>query len=113
VQLGYRSTVQQLKFPLDVAEHKPTVTVTGPVVVPAGTVTVICPLLSTVKLVAAVPLNDTPVAPVKSAPLITTVLPTNPVDGVKLLIETFVTVKFNTYVSQPETEVYDPLAVYD
>src|SRR5581483_330590 len=45
------------------------VTVTGPVVAPLGTVAEIDVLLVTLK-VAAVPLKDTPVAPVKPCPRI-------------------------------------------
>jgi hypothetical protein len=40
----------------------------------------------TVKVVAAVPLHDTAVAPVKFVPLIVTLVPIGPLDGVKLVI---------------------------
>src|SRR5215467_14946728 len=61
------------------------VTVMGPVVAPAGTVVVIVPEESTVK-VAATPLNETAVAPVK--PVIVTPVPTGPkigANGLKLI----------------------------
>src|SRR5439155_9158548 len=56
------------------------VTVTSPVVAPAGTVVVIWPSFTTVK-VAAVPLNLTPVVPVKNWPVIVTGVPTVPAVG--------------------------------
>ena len=60
------------------------VTLMGPVVAPAGTVTVICVDEFKVKLDADTPLNFTEVAPVKFVPVIMTLFPT-PVDvGVKL-----------------------------
>jgi hypothetical protein len=61
------------------------VTVMGPVVAPAGTVVVIVPEGSTVN-VAATPLNETAVAPVK--PVIVTPVPTGPKigeNGLKLI----------------------------
>jgi hypothetical protein len=61
------------------------VTVRGPVVAPAGTDVVIVPAESTVK-VAATPLNETAVAPVK--PVIVTLVPTGPkigANGLKLI----------------------------
>jgi len=61
------------------------VTVMGPVVAPAGTVVVIVPEGSTVK-VATTPLNETAVAPVK--PVIVTPVPTGPkigANGLKLI----------------------------
>ncbi|MDQ6801167.1 MAG: hypothetical protein M3041_10050, partial [Acidobacteriota bacterium] len=45
------------------------VTVTGPVVAPAGTFAPICVSLYTVKVVAATPLNLTELVPMKFAPL--------------------------------------------
>lgn len=63
------------------------VTVMGPVVAPAGTVVVIVPEGLTVK-VAATPLNETPVAPVKVVPIIVTAAPTGPKvgeNGLKLM----------------------------
>src|SRR5262245_60555063 len=56
------------------------VTVIGPLVAPAGTIAVICPAESTVKL-AGLPLNFTAVAPVKLVPLITTGMPTPLLSG--------------------------------
>jgi hypothetical protein len=61
------------------------VTLSGPVVAPAGTVAWIAVLDVTVK-VAAVPLNRTAEAPVKFVPLIVTLAPVGPLVGVKLAI---------------------------
>ncbi len=58
------------------------VTEIGPLVAPLGTVASISPSLATLKE-AAVPLNLTAVAPVKFVPVITTDVPTAPLDGVK------------------------------
>jgi hypothetical protein len=52
------------------------VTVMGPLVAPVGTVAVICVPELTVNDDAAVPLNATPVAPVKPVPVIVTDVPT-------------------------------------
>ena len=63
------------------------VTVMGPVVAPAGTVVVIVPEASTVK-VDGTPLNETAVAPMKVVPVIVTPVPTGPkvgVNGLKLI----------------------------
>ena len=60
-------------------------TFTAPLVAPAGTVAVICVSLTTVKLVAAVPLKLTAVAPVKPVPVMATVAPTAPLSGLMLL----------------------------
>ena len=61
------------------------VTLSGPVVAPAGTVAWIAVAEVTVN-VAAVPLNVTAVAPVKFVPLIVTLAPAGPLVGVKLVI---------------------------
>src|SRR5213594_2144150 len=61
------------------------VTRSGPVVAPVGTVAWIVVAEVTVKL-ALTPLNITAVAPVKSVPLIVTLVPTGPLVGVKLVI---------------------------
>jgi len=58
------------------------VTLRGPVVAPAGTVAWMAESETTVKL-ALVPLNATPVAPVKPDPLIVTLVPTGPLAGAK------------------------------
>lgn len=58
------------------------VTVMGPVVAPKGTVVVTVPELLTVN-VAALPLNETAVAPVKFVPVIVTAVPTAPITGAK------------------------------
>lgn len=52
-----------------------------PVVAPVGTVAVILVEESTVNFAADVPLNFTPVAPVKFVPLIVTEVPTGPLVG--------------------------------
>src|SRR5262252_5520297 len=54
----------------------------GPVVAPAGTVVVTVPELLTVN-VAAVPPNETAVAPVKFVPVIVTPVPARPKVGAK------------------------------
>ena len=59
------------------------VTEMGPVLAPVGTVTAICVAESTVKLVAATPLNFTAVAPVKKSPLTVTEPPTRALVGEK------------------------------
>src|SRR2546428_13849850 len=61
------------------------VTLSGPVVAPAGTVAWIAVAEVTVKL-ALTPLNVTAVAPVKFVPLIVTLVPTGPLVGVKPVI---------------------------
>src|SRR5689334_7649816 len=63
------------------------VTVMGPVVAPAGTVVVIVPGGPSVN-VAAAPLNETAVAPVKFVPVIVTTVPAGPkvgANGLKLI----------------------------
>src|SRR5438552_14634809 len=85
-QCGFVSTV---KFVADVPVPPPVVTLIGPVVAPDGTVAVICVSPLTVN-VAALVLNVTAVAPVKPVPLMTTVVPTGPLVGLKLVTETLV-----------------------
>jgi hypothetical protein len=65
-----------------VAVPSSVVTVIGPVGAPEGTVAVIVPELLTVN-VAALPLNETAVAPVKVVPLIVTPVPAGPEVGAK------------------------------
>jgi hypothetical protein len=79
---GLATTVNALAL---VAVPPGVVTLSGPVVAPAGTVAWIAVADVTVKLVV-VPLNRTAVAPVKFVPLIVTVAPTAPLVGVKLVI---------------------------
>src|SRR6185503_10485226 len=62
------------------------VTLSGPVVAPAGTVAWIAVAEVTEKLDALTPLNATAVAPVKFVPLIVTLVPTGPLAGAKLVI---------------------------
>jgi hypothetical protein len=61
------------------------VTLSGPVVAPAGAAVWIAVSEATLKL-ALVPLNATDVAPVKFVPLIVTLVPTGPLVGAKLAI---------------------------
>ena len=62
----------------------PTKTVITPEEAPVGTVAVICPSLTIVKLPAPTdkPLNNTSVAPVNPTPLIVTIVPSDPLVGV-------------------------------
>src|SRR5205085_5750372 len=70
------------------------VTLILPVVASAGTMAVIEVADTTVKLVAAVPLNLTAVAPVKFVPVIVTVAPILPLSGVnELMVGSLITVK--------------------
>src|SRR5436309_5452913 len=62
------------------------VTLSGPVVAPAGTVAWIAVVDVTVKVVALVPLNRTAVTPVKFVPLMVTFAPTGPLGGEKLVM---------------------------
>jgi hypothetical protein len=73
-----------------------------PVVVPAGTVAVICVAESTVKSTAATPLKITALAPLRSVPVIVTLVPTGPLDGLKLVIVgAGMTVKLLALVAMP------------
>src|SRR5207247_2499415 len=81
------------------------VTPIGPLVAPAGTVAVIVVAEPTVKL-AFVPLNCTPVTPVKFVPLIVTLVPTGPLAGVKLVIVGgLITVKLPALLAVPREVV--------
>lgn len=75
-----------VKLPALVPVPVPVVMVILPVVVPVGTVAVICVAELTVN-VALMPLNLTEVAPVKFAPVITTLAPTVALEGVNPTIE--------------------------
>src|SRR5438067_1500104 len=98
VMFGGFVTVKEL---LLVAVPSGVVTLTGPVVAPAGTVAEICVDELTVK-VALVPLKVTEVAPVKLVPLIVTLVPTGPLEGVKLvMVGGLVTVKELLLVAVP------------
>src|SRR5439155_5410873 len=79
------------------------VTEIAPVVAPAGTVAVTCVAEFTVNVVALVPLNFTDVAPVRFVPVITTLVPTGPLVGEKLVIvgAGAVTVKLLALVAVP------------
>src|SRR6267378_458747 len=72
-----------LKMELLVAVPAGVVTLTGPVVAPAGTVAWMAVSELIVKL-APTPWNATAVAPVKFVPSIVTLVPTGPLGGVKL-----------------------------
>ena len=63
------------------------ITVMQPVVAPAGTVAVMCVSEVTVNEVALVPLKATVDAPVKPLPVSVTLVPTAPLVGEKLVIE--------------------------
>jgi hypothetical protein len=82
VIVGGTSTVKLLVL---VAVPPEPVTVSGPVVAPAGTVAWIAVAELTVKLAPA-PLKVTAVAPLKLVPVIITLVPTGPMLGVKLVI---------------------------
>jgi hypothetical protein len=79
------------------------VTLIVPLVAPVGTTAVICVAESTVKLVAAVRLNVTSVAPVRFVPVMTTVVPTGPLIGTNETIVGAVegTVKFEGLAAVP------------
>jgi hypothetical protein len=81
------------------------VTLMVPVVAPLGTVAVICVDEFTVK-VALVPLNFVAVAPERFAPVITTLWPTAPLVGEKLVIDgAGTTVKLLALVALPPAVV--------
>ena len=75
-----KGAVVTVKLAALVAVPSSVVTVIGPVIAPLGTVVVIVPELLTVN-VAALPANETAVAPVKFVPLIVTPVPTAPIAG--------------------------------
>src|SRR3989454_12211675 len=81
------------------------VTVSGPLLAPAGTVAWIAVSEITVKL-AVTPLNATVVVPVKLVPLIVTLVPTGPLVGEKLAI-----VGGSTTVNAPELCAVPPAVV--
>jgi len=88
--------------PLLVAVPAGVVTLSGPVVAPAGAVAWIAVSETTEKL-ALTPLNATDVAPVKFVPLIVTLVPTRPLVGAKLVIVGgFTTVNVPLLVAVPE-----------
>ena len=88
------------KVPVLVAVPAVVLTVIFPAVAPAGTVAVILVGISTVKVVAGAPLTLTDVAPVKLAPVMVTLAPIAPLDGVKLVIRG-ATVKLTELVAVP------------
>jgi hypothetical protein len=75
-----------VKVPELVADPPGEVTVILPVIAPDGTTDVICVEELTVKVVALVFLNFTPVAPVKFVPVMTTEVPTGPEVGTNEVI---------------------------
>jgi len=94
--------VVTLKLVAEVAVPSGVVTAMVPVVVPLATVADRCASLLTVKLLAALPLKATAVAPVKLAPVITTVVPTGPLAGLKLnMVGGAVTTKLLAEVAVP------------
>jgi hypothetical protein len=91
VMVGSWSTVKLVAL---VAEPPEVVTLIGPVVAPAGTVVVIDVSDTTLKTEALTPLNLTAVAPVKFVPVIVTLVPTDPIVGVKeVMVGSWSTVK--------------------
>ena len=74
-----------VKFPAELADPPGVATEIFPVVAPTGTGAVICVALVTVN-VAAVPLNDKAVAPIRFVPVTVTLTPTSPLAGVKPVI---------------------------
>ena len=79
-------------------------TVIAPVVAPVGTIAVMEVSEFTVKLVAACPLNETPVAPVNPTPVMVTEVATGPKAGEKELsagVTTVLTVKADGDVDAP------------
>src|SRR5207237_8480505 len=80
--VGGLTTVNELAL---VAVPSGVVTLSGPVLAPAGTVAWIAVSEVTVK-VALTPLKATDVAPLKLVPLMVTVVPTGPLPGEKLAI---------------------------
>jgi len=96
--VGGLTTVNELVL---VAVPPGVVTLSAPVVAPAGSVAWIDVAELTVKL-ALTPLNVTAVAPVKSAPLIVTVVPTGPMVGAKIaIVGGFTTVNASLLVAVP------------
>src|SRR5438067_13283958 len=90
-----------VKLLLLVAVPSGVVTLSGPVVAPAGTVAEICVDGLTVEE-ALGPLNLTDVAPVKFVPVIVTLVPTGPLVGAKLvMVGGFVTVNEPVLVAVP------------
>jgi len=85
VKLAIVGGLTTLNAPVLVVVPPGVVTLSGPVVAPAGTVAWIAVSEVTVKL-ALTPLNATVVAPVKLVPLIVTLVPTDPLVGAKLAI---------------------------
>ena len=77
--VGGLTTVNEL---LLVAVPPGVVTLSGPVVAPAGTVALTCVSEVTVNVVAPVPLKLTPLAPVKPVPVSVTLVPIGPLAGV-------------------------------
>lgn len=82
MELRAKGTDEMVKLAALVAVPSSVVTVMGPVAEPAGTVVVTVPELLTVN-VAALPPNETAVAPVKFVPVIVTPVPTAPITGAK------------------------------
>ena len=102
VSVGGKNTI---KSSVLVAVPAPVVTLIFPVVAPEGTFAVICVEETTVNVEAAVPLNFTPVAPVKLLPVIVTSVPTTPLPGVNEAIAGGGTVKSSVLVAVPPAVV--------
>jgi hypothetical protein len=93
-----------VKVPVLPADPDGVTTVIGPVVAPAGTVALIEPAETTVKLAALVPLNCTSVALLNPDPMIVTIVPALPLTGEKLFI-LGKTVKASVLVAVPAAVV--------
>ncbi len=97
-----------MKLVVLVAVPAVVVTAMGPVVAPAGTMAVILTCVLMVMVVAVVPLNLTDEAPARLAPLMVTLAPIAPVDGVKLVIRG-ATTKLVALVAVPPGVVVTPI----
>jgi len=80
VMVGDETVAVTVKFAAELPLPLAVVTETFPVVAPLGTVAVICVALFTA-YVAAIPLKETAVAPVRFVPATTTEVPTGPLVG--------------------------------
>jgi len=104
-KLAIAGALTTVKLPALVAVPPEVVTLSGPLVAPAGTVAWIAVAEVTVK-VALVPLNATAVAPVKLVPLMVTLVPTGPLVGEKFaIVGALTTVKLLALVAVPPDAV--------
>jgi hypothetical protein len=102
LKLVITGAVVMLKFVVEVVLPAGLVTEIAPVVVPLAMVAVICVELFTPKLAAALPLKVTAVVPMKPVPVIPTEMPAGPEVGLKLDIAgAEITVKLTGEVAVP------------